>query len=506
MLLEKIIHQARQRPNDIAVVDDQRSISFRQLMMASQMMAGFVDQAMPGTDRVGLLIPQSAGFAVAFLGSRWTGRMVVPLNYLFKVDELLPIARAAELKYVITIRYFKALAQGLEQAGVRVLFIEDMRFGALWPRMKAWARRRRLPERRPDEVAAILYTSGTSAVPKGVMLTNSNLDSNAADAIEHARFNDQMTFLGVLPMFHTLGLMACFLVPLSLGCKVVYQARFNPAAVLEAIKKHHVEVLIAVPTMYALLANCKSATRDGLSSVRYAISGGEPLPLALVEKFRDQFGIPLLEGFGLTETSPIVTLSTPWACKPGCVGRPIPHQQLRIVNENGENLPVNQDGELWIKGPNVMRGYYHDPEATAAVLTPDGWFKTGDIARIDADGFLAITGRKKEMIIMAGEKIAPGEIEDIIRKHPAVLLVAVIGAKDPQRGEVPVAFVQLEPGLAQRPTAQEIRVFVRSRLAPYKTPRDVYFVDDMPRSPTGKILKRALVIPATGPVNQAVTE
>ena len=506
MLLEKIIHQARQRPDDIAIVDDQRSVSFGQLILASQMMAGFADRAMLGADRVGLLIPQSAGFAVAFLGVRWTGRMVVPLNYLLKADELVLIARAAELKYVVTIRYFKALAQGLEAAGVRVLFMEDMAFKSLWPRVKARAWRRRLPERRPDDVAAILYTSGTSAVPKGVMLTNSNLDSNAADAIEHARFNDQMTFLGVLPMFHTLGLMACFLVPLSLGCKVVYQARFNPAAVLEAIKVHHVEVLIAVPTMYALLANCKSASRESLASVRYAISGGEPLPLALVEKFRDEFGIPLLEGFGLTETSPIVALSTPWACKPGCVGRPIPHQQLRIVNDNGEDMPVNQDGELWIKGPNVMCGYYHDPEATAAVLTPDGWFKTGDIARMDEDGFLAITGRKKEMIIMAGEKIAPGEIEEVIRKHPAVLLVAVIGAKDPQRGEVPVAFVQLEPGLTQRPTAQDIRVFVRSRLAPYKTPREVYFLDDMPRSPSGKILKRALVIPTAGPVNQIATE
>ena len=502
MLLEKIIHQARHRPDHIAIVDDQRSVSFRDLILASQMMAGFVDRAMPDTDRVGLLIPQSAGFAVAFIGARWTGRMVVPLNYLLKPDELVPIVRAAELKYVFAIRYFKALAEALEQAGVRVLMMEDLPFKSKWQRIKVLATRRGVPQRRPDDVATILFTSGTSAVPKGVMLTNSNLDSNAADAIEHARFNDHMTFLGVLPMFHTLGLMACFLVPLSLGCKVVYQARFHPPAVLEAIQKHRVEVLIAVPTMYALLANCKSATRESLAAVRYAISGGEPLPLALVEKFRDQFGIPLLEGFGLTETSPIVSLSTPWACKPGYVGRPIPHQQLRIVNESGEDLPANQDGELWIKGPNVMRGYYRDPEATAAVLTPDGWFKTGDIARIDDDGFLAITGRKKEMIIMAGEKIAPGEIEDVIRKHPAVLLVAVVGVKDPNRGEVPVAFVQLEPGLPQIPTAQDIRVFVRSRLAPYKTPRDVYFVDDMPRSPTGKILKRALRIPPSGPAGE----
>lgn len=494
MLLEKIIDQARHRPREIAIVDDQRSVCFRDLVRAAQMMAGFIDATMPQTDRVGLLIPQSAGFAVAFLGARWTGRTVVPLNYLLKPEELVPIARLADLQCVLTIRYFKELADGLRQAGVQVLFLEDMPFKSLWPRIRSLVRRR-LPDRHPDDVAAILYTSGTSAVPKGVMLTNANLDSNAADAIDHARFNYQMTFLGVLPMFHALGLMACFLVPLSLGCRVVYQARFNPPAVLEAIRKHRVEVLVAVPTMYALLANCKSASREALASVRYAISGGEPLPLGLVETFRDKFGLPLLEGFGLTETSPIVTLSTPWACKPGFVGKPLPHQQLRIVGENGANLGPNQDGELWIKGPNVMRGYHRDPQATAAVLTPDGWFKTGDIGRLDAEGYLAITGRKKEMIIMAGEKIAPGEIEDALRKHPAVLLVAVVGIKDDQRGEVPVAFVQLEPGIEARPTAQELRAFVRTRLAAYKTPREVYFVSEMPRSPTGKILKRALVPP-----------
>ena len=219
------------------------------------------------------------------------------------------------------------------------------------------------------------------------------------------------------------------------------------------------------------------------------------MPRALLEKYKADFAIDMLECFGLTETSPMVSFCLPWAFKPGSVGRPLPNVELRMVNEAETPMGPNQDGELWIRGRNVMKGYLNKPAETAAVLTDDGWFKTGDIARVDEDGFLYITGRKKELIIMAGEKIAPYEIEEVIRQHPAVLLTAVIGVKDPQRGEVPVAFIQLEPGLVEKPTAQDIRAFVRQRLAPYKMPRDVYFMDDLPRSPAGKILKRALRVP-----------
>jgi len=488
MLLEKVIEQGKSRPGEIAMIDDRRTLTFGQLRHGSNIMAGYLDKLARHEERIGLLLPQSSAFAVAFGAVRWSSRVAVPLNYLLRPPELIDICRDAGLKTVLTIHYFDELAEALKAAGFQVVFMEELSFKKIpWPR--------RLPDRKPDDLAVILYTSGTSSSPKGVMLTSGNLDSNAADAIAHAQFSQQMTFLGVLPMFHALGLMAGFLVPLSLGCRVIYQARFSPAATLELIVKNKVQVLVAVPTMYALLANCKSAARESLASVMYAISGGEPLPLALLEKYQTDFGIDMLEGFGLTETSPMVSFCVPWAHKPGSVGKPLPNVELRIVDESEKPLGPNQDGELWIRGKNVMKGYLNKPSETAAVLTADRWFKTGDIARIDQDGFLFITGRKKELIIMAGEKIAPYEIEEVIRQHPAVLLTAVIGVKDPQRGEVPVAFIQLEPGLTEKPTAQDIRVFVRQRLAPYKMPRDVYFVDDMPRSPTGKILKRELHVP-----------
>ena len=488
MLLEKVIEQGKSRPGEIAIIDDRRTLTFGQLRHGSNLMAGHLDKLARNQERIGLLLPQSSAFAVAFGGVRWSSRVAVPLNYLLRPPELIDICRDAGLKTVLAIHYFDELAQALKVAGFQVVFMEELSFKKIpWPR--------HLPNRKPDDLAVILYTSGTSSSPKGVMLTSGNLDSNAADAIAHAQFSQQMTFLGVLPMFHALGLMAGFLVPLSLGCRVIYQARFSPAATLELIKKNKVQVLVAVPTMYALLANCKSASRESLSSVMYAISGGEPLPLALLEKYRTVFGIDMLEGFGLTETSPMVSFCVPWAHKPGSVGKALPNVELRIVDETEKPLGPDQDGELWIRGRNVMKGYLNKPGETTAVLNVDGWFKTGDIARVDRDGFLFITGRKKELIIMAGEKIAPYEIEEVIRQHPAVLLTAVIGVKDPQRGEVPVAFIQLEPDMTEKPTAQDIRIFVRQRLAPYKTPRDVYFLDDMPRSPTGKILKRELRVP-----------
>ena len=496
MLLEKILVQGEQRGSETAIIDDRRSVTFRQLSLAADIMAGHLDRGTGDQDKIGLLLPQSGAFAAAFLGVRWSGRIAVPLNYLLRAAELIAVCRDAGLKTIVTMRYFQELAPALRQAGYRVIFMEDVSFIAPATRLRRAAGiKRRLPPQRPADVAVIIYTSGTAGEPKGVMLTNRNLDSNAAAAIEHARFQQQLSFLGILPMFHTLGLMGCLLAPLSLGCRVVYQARFSPMAVCEVISRHQIEVLIAVPTMLAMLVRAKDAQRQALSSVRYAISGGEPLSASLTQEFHAKFGLTLLEGFGLTETSPLVSFSVPWAHRPGSVGRPLRDVQLRIVDEQERSLGPNQDGELWIKGPNVMKGYYQNPAATAAVLREDGWLKTGDLAHLDADGFLYITGRKKEMIIMAGEKIMPGEIEEVLRQYPGVLLAAVIGVKDPQRGECPVAFLQLEPELKEKPSAQEIRAFVRRQLAPYKTPRDIYFVDAMPRSATGKILKRGLQVP-----------
>ncbi|HVT79568.1 MAG TPA: AMP-binding protein [Phycisphaerae bacterium] len=515
MILERVIDFACDSPNSIAIVDDKRTLTYRELVYGANLFVDHLNELAPRAEfgeKVGLLIPPTAAFAVAFGGTRWADRVALPLNYLLKPEELIGVVKDAGLKIIFTIEFFKPLADAVAAAtGAKLVYVESLKFER--PGMTVMASLamsaanlrkhiKPLPERKPDDVAVIMYTSGTSGVPKGVMLTNRNLESNALDSCKHAHFTQQTVFLGVVPMFHTLGLMACLMIPMYLGSKVVYQARFSPMGTFEAVKNHGIEVLVMVPTMYAVMANAKAAKPEILAGIKVAVSGGEPLPVSLLQQFQEKFGITLMEGFGLTETSPIVALNMPWAHKAGSVGKVIPDVQVKTVGEDGNDLPIGADGgELYIKGPNVMKGYYNKPEVTAEVLTADGWFKTGDIARIDEEGYLYITGRKKDMIIMAGEKVFPREIEDAIKQHPAVLLVGVVGVKDESRGEMPVAFVQLKPeagteGGPAKPTAQEIRAFVRERIAPYKTPKDVYFMESLPMTPTGKVLKRALKVPA----------
>ncbi|HUO09602.1 MAG TPA: AMP-binding protein [Phycisphaerae bacterium] len=519
MILEKIIEHAVNTPNNIAVIDDKRTITYREAVYGGHLFVDHINELAPRDqfgDKIGILIPPTAAFAIAFGGTRWADRIAMPLNYLLKPEELAAIIKDSGLKILFTIEFFKPLAEAAQNlAGgpqnLKIVYMESLKFEK--PGLATMAsiamnpanlrkHIRPIPPRNPDDVAVIMYTSGTAGQPKGVMLTNQNLESNALDSCTHARFNQATIFLGVLPMFHTLGLMGNFMIPLMLGSKVIYQARFSPQGVFEAVKQHNIEVLIMVPTMYAVLANAKSGNLDSFKSVKICVSGGEALPVTLLHQFKEKFGHVLMEGYGLTETSPIVSINLPWDNKPGAVGKAIPEVQLKTVDEAGNVLPPNTDGgELWIKGPNVMKGYYNQPDVTAEVITHDRWFKTGDIARIDNDGFIYITGRKKDMIIMAGEKVFPKEIEDALKQHPAVLIAAVIGIKDEVRGEMPIAFIQLKPEAGAsdsqiaKPTAQELRAFVRERIAPYKAPKEIYFVESLPMTPTGKVLKRALKTP-----------
>jgi long-chain acyl-CoA synthetase len=243
--------------------------------------------------------------------------------------------------------------------------------------------------------------------------------------------------------------------------------------------------------MFAAIAHLKNAGPDDFKSIYALISGGEPLPKSVYETFKQRFHVPIYEGFGLTETSPVVALNMPHSEKFGSVGKPVPGVTVKIVDESGAALAQGEIGEVWLKGPMIMKGYYHLPDETAAALTPDGFFRTGDLGLIDDEGFLFITGRKKEMISVSGEKVYPREIEDIILRHPAVADVAVMGRKDPSRGEVVVAFVILKQDETLAPDA--IRDHCRqSGLPQWKVPRDVMIVPELPRSPTGKVLKRVL--------------
>ena len=427
--------------------------------------------------RVGIMAPTSSACAAAIFACWYAGRVPVPLNFLLGPEELAKIIRDAELDLVVTIERF---APNLAGTGLRTLLLNAQ---TLVPGNTA------APDAEPRDVAVVLYTSGTSGDPKGVCLSFDNLVQNARASIEHARMNPAQVFLSVLPQFHSFGFTAMTITPLLLGAAVHYLPRFSPVTVVNTIAERKVTIFMAIPSMYAALAQMKQVDRAAFASVTLAISGGEPLPPKVAQAFEDRFGVPIYEGYGLTETSPVVSLNVPWAHRPGSVGRPLPGIEISAVDQAGTPLPAGQDGELLIRGHCVMLGYHNRPEATAATIR-DGALWTGDIGHIDADGFVYITGRAKEMIIVGGENVYPREIESVLAEHAAVAEAAVVGMADEVRGELPLAYVILREEASA--SAAELRNFCRERLAGYKVPREVRIAADLPRSPTGKILKRAL--------------
>lgn len=495
-LLWSILRQAVRRRGEVAVVDDRRKWRYGDLLGGSMFLAEAIE-ATTSARQVGLLLPTSGAFVAALLGTWMARRAVVPLNYLLARDELAYVIADSGIDTVLTVGPMLDFIGGPEviPAGVRVVKLEDLDYTGFPP--LRWP-----PLPRSDELAALLYTSGTSAKPKGVMLTHGNLECNVRASIAHARINEGNCFLGVLPQFHSFGLTALTLVPLAAGSRVVYAARFVPKKIVELIREERPDVVMFVPSMYGALLSVKEATAADFSSIVVAISGGEPLPNAVLEEFTGRFNVMLLEGYGLTETSPVLTWSTPWATRPHSVGTALPGVSVLIVDEDGRPTPTGRDGEILVAGPSIMKGYYRLPEQTRAVFVEMDvadqrgergarrWFRTGDIGHVDAEGFVYITGRKKEMLKVAGEIVFPREIEEVLNQHPAVRASAVIGKVDGLRGEVPFAFVEVCEGERFDETA--LRSFCRERLAGYKVPRTIRAVDALPRNPTGKVLKRQL--------------
>ena len=429
-------------------------------------------------ERVGILVPTSATGAIAIYACWYAGQVPVPLNFLLAPDELARIIRDAELDLVVTIARF---APAVEAAGVQVLLLDE---AALEPGPG------QVPDVANSDVAAVIYTSGTTSDPKGVCLTFDNLASNVAACVTAAQMSPDMVFLSVLPQFHAFGFTANMLVPLTLGASVHYRLRFSPVTMLAAFVEERVSVLITVASMYGALAAMKNATREQFASLTMAVSGGEPLPMRVAQTFEERFGVRIDEGYGMTEASPVVTLNTARAHRAGSVGRPLPGVTVTAVDDQGKPVAAGEPGQLVVRGHCVMQKYLNKPAETAAVLREGGLW-TGDIGCVDADGFVSITGRAREMIIVGGENVIPYEIESVLVEHVAVAEAAVIGVTDPIRGELPVAFVHLKEG-ALRPSEAELRGFCRGHLAGYKVPRRIHVADDLPRGPTGKILKRAL--------------
>jgi long-chain acyl-CoA synthetase len=486
MLFESLLNHAKNTPQEIAIQDDTGRFTYQQVAA----FAAGLGKCLPTlTQRsnVGLLLPAGVGFVASFYGTLLAGKSVVPINFLQGEREIAHVIADSGIDTILTIPF---LAGKIKAEGIKIIDLtqlprpqSDAPIEQNWPAASA---------KSADDIAVIMYTSGTSGLPKGVMLSFGNLQSDVDSCIAYVGLERRHKFLGVIPLFHSFGMTAMMIAPIQLGAGIIYMARFSGHGAVAAIREHQVSLLFAVPSMFAAMAHVKNGSAEDFKSIYALISGGEPLPGTVREKFTERFGMPIYEGYGLTETSPVVALNTPDIHRPGSVGKPVPGVRVRIVDDAGTDVKPGDSGEVWLAGPMIMKGYHNLPAETAAVLTPDGFFKTGDLGRIDEDGFLYITGRKKELIIVAGEKVSPREVEDTLAKHPGVGEAAVVGKKDPQRGEVVVAFVLAKEGQQLRP--DELRDFCRTQgLAQFKVPREVFVESELPRSPTGKVLKRILV-------------
>jgi long-chain acyl-CoA synthetase len=480
-VLSPILYHAIFSPLRTAIVDDQRTWQGATLYLASLHLAKKIRQT---TDRphIGFMLPTSGLCPMAAIATWMLGRTTVPLNYLLKAEELAYVIDDAELDTVITV---KAMIDhfGELPAHVKQIRLDEMSFKGLPPL-------RRAARRGDDHLAALMYTSGTSGRPKGVMLTSGNLAANVQQCVEWAGFTRADVMLGVLPQFHSFGLTVLTILPLSVGCKVIYTARFMPKKILGLLKAHRPTAFIGIPSMYNALLSTKSATPEHFASLKWVVSGSEPLPEAVFNGFKERFGVIINEGYGLTETAPVTNWCRPQNHKDHSVGPVLPGVQMRIVSPTGRPVAPGEEGEICFKGPNVMAGYYKMPRETAEVFDEEGFFHTGDMGRLDEDGHLYITGRIKEMLIIGGENVFPREIEEVLNAHPAVHASVVIGMQDPSRGEVALAFVELEEGAAFDET--ELRSFCREKLAQFKVPREIRALERLPRNPTGKLMRREL--------------
>jgi long-chain acyl-CoA synthetase len=469
-------------PLRTASIDDSKAWKGVELLVGSLHLADHIERASAG-EKVAILLPTSGAFGMAALAGWSLGRTLVPLNYLLSQSEVEWIIRHSGADVVVTAgRILDALKWAPTNA--KLLDLEELDFGGFpTPRVPATAR--------PDDLAALLYTSGTSGRPKGVMLTHGNIRTNVRQIRNWVTLTSDDVVLGALPQFHSFGFTVLTMLPLMTGMKVVYTARWSPTKVFDLMREHRPTMFVGLPSMYNALLRVKSAKRDDFESFRYIVSGGEPLPDAVFNAFQERFGVSIHEGYGLTETAPVTNWLRPEEFRRHSVGRALPDVDIRIVDvESGREVGPNREGEIRIGGPNVMAGYYRDPEQTASVFDDDGLFRTGDMGRKDADGFLYITGRIKEMLIVGGENVFPREIEEVLNRHPAVLDSGVVGEHDDMRGEVPVAFVEAAEG--EPFDEDDIRDFCFEHLARHKAPRRVIRLDELPRNPTGKILRRKL--------------
>ena len=491
MDLSRLLRDTAQRVPEhtaLIVASSQATVTFADLdREADRVATGLSGMGIRKGDRVALGMHNVEHFAFAYFGILRAGAVVVPLNVMLTAKEVGRVLSDSEAKAVLTAPPFSGVVEAAaSESGTRVFTTED------WDALGPLGQTVPDPDLSSDDLAVLAYTSGTTGEPKGAMLSHGNLLANLDQqmSIPEAHVNDDDVLFLALPLFHIFGLNVTLGLLVMNGAKGVLVERFEPVPTLELIQRHRVTVLFGAPPMYTAWCATPGADQYDLSAVRLAISGAAPLPADVLREFRDIFNVEIYEGYGLTETAPTLT-SNRMTDKPraGSIGKPLPGIELRVVDEEGEDVELGDPGEIIVRGPNVFQGYWNRDEVTAQVFR-DGWFRTGDVAVQDEDGYLYLVDRKRDLIIVSGFNVFPSEVETALVQNDAIAEAAVVGQPHPYTGETVKAFVVLESGATV--SEQEIIDGVSMHLARFKCPTSVEIVDSLPHLLTGKVLRRAL--------------
>ncbi len=479
-------------PNKPALIFEETSFTYQELdEMANRIANGLRSLGIRRGERIALFLPNIPEFVISYLGILKIGAIAVSINVMFKSDEVSYILNDCAAKIIITTesqsQYVQEadlpqlrhilIAEGTAKKGISLTQIMDNAS----PEARAIEMDRQAP-------ASILYTSGTTGFPKGATLSHGNVlfNSYCANSCYHIQKSDRL--LLYLPLFHCFGQNAILNAGLSACATIILQRRFEPEKVLQTITNHQVTMLFGVPTVFIKLLNMDTS-QSNLQNIRYYFSAAASMPSEVAKNWYQKYKFVIHEGYGLTETSPFATYNHNQKYKLGSVGTPIANVEMKIVDGHGDQVQTGELGEIAIKGANVMLGYWNRPFETAEVIK-NGWFHTGDIGRTDEEGFFYIVDRLKDMINVSGFKVYPSEVENVIYQHPAIAEVAVYGVGDRLQGEVVKAHIILKTGYAI--TEQQIIDFCSQRMATYKIPRVIKFVDAIPKNSTGKVLKRVL--------------
>lgn len=508
-LIEVLRTSANRYPDLPAIIEPGATYSFSDVDRLSDRVAGgLASQGIHHGDRVALYCINSADFAIAYMGIVKAGAVVVPVNLLQRPSEISMNLNDAGVSAFIFHAAFQDNAEQILEAVETIrccvgIGTPNSANYMEWDEMLDAEVLPPQPKIRPDEdLAAILYTSGTTGKPKGAMLTHTNLVSNTQSVRQAMQWQPgKDRVLLVLPMFHAFAATVGMLTPLTCGCALVPMVKFEPSLVAQVVNDQAATLFLGVPSMYSVMLHLKDAQVAGFKTIRACISGGAAMPVEVLHRFEEKFQLPIYEGDGPTECSP-VTCVNPFGGvrKPGTVGLPVPGVEMRIVDDQGQPAPVGTVGEIAVRGKCVMKGYWGLPEETRLSFSGE-WFLTGDIGTEDEDGYFSIIDRKKDMVIVNGMNVYPRMVEEVLYRYEPILEAAVVGQPDKRHGEVLVAYVSIKPD--RQIGEMEIKTWCRNNLGSYQVPKRIVILELLPKNATGKIMKRELRL--EGEVERGVT-